>query len=137
MGEEPKQTYTVRIPGEIAAHLEEAAQNHRITPTALIQSLVIRKFKSRESADRETDIAAEAAITAKLETLRKSIDRLEQRDSTRLDQLRFEIVKTRSALLHSLDQSLGAEVVDKIIEASDKTARDYIAGLAPAQESES
>ncbi len=137
MGEELKQTYTVRIPEQVAARIEEAARNHRITPTALIQSLVIRKFKSRESADREIDIAAEAASAGRLETLRNRIERLEQIDAARFDELRFEIVKTRSALLHSLDQSLSADVVDKIIEASDKTAREYVAGLAPTPESES
>lgn len=137
MGEELKQTYTVRIPEQVAARLEEAARGHRITPTALIQSLVIRKFRSPESGERAADVLAEAALTAKLEAMRKSVERLEQSDAARFDQLRFEIVKTRSALLHSLDQTLSAEVVDKIIEASDKTTREYIAGLAPAQESKS
>jgi hypothetical protein len=35
-------------------------------------------------------------------------------------------VKTRSAFLHALDQNLGEPVVDEIIEASEKTALDYI-----------
>ncbi len=137
MGEELKRTYTVRIPEQVCAHIEEAARSRGITPTALIQSLVISKFKSRESGDREVDVAAEAAIAARIETIRKNIEQLEQRDAVRFHELRFEIVKTRSALLHSLDQSLGAEVVDKIIEASDKTAREYIAGVNGDTESES
>jgi hypothetical protein len=83
----------------------------------------MRKFKPRESADREPDIASEVGFCARLETLRKGLERLEQADSARFDQLRFEIVKTRSALLHSLDQTLSASVVDQIIEASDQTAR--------------
>jgi hypothetical protein len=137
MGEELKQTYTIRIPEQVAARMEDVARTHGITPTTLLQSLIIRKFKLRESADREPDIASEVAIGAKLESLRKSLERLEQIDSARFDQLRFEIVKTRSALLHSLDQTLSAAVVDEIIEASDKTAREYSAGLAPAPESKS
>ncbi len=137
MGEELKQTYTIRIPEQVAARLEDVARTHGITPTTLLQSLIMRKFKLRESADREPDIASEVAFGAKLETLRKSLERLEQIDSARFEQLRFEIVKTRSALLHSLDQTLSATVVDQIIEASDKTAREYTAGLAPAPESKS
>lgn len=137
MGEELKRTYTVRIPEQVCAHIEEAARSRCITPTALIQSLVISKFKSRESGDREVDVAAEAAIAARIESIRKNLEQLEQRDAVRFHELRFEIVKTRSALLHSLDQSLGAEVVDKIIEASDKTAREYIAGVNGDTESES
>jgi len=129
VGEELKQTYTVRIPAEIAAHLEEAAREHRMTPTALIQSLLIRKFKSLEGVDRETDLLAETVVAEKLETIRKNIERFEQSDRARLDQLRFEIVKTRSALLHSLDQTLSAEVVDKIIEASEQTVREYMVGM--------
>ncbi len=137
MGEELKQTYTVRIPAEIAARLEEAARDRGITPTALIQSLLIRKFNSRERGERETDLLAETVVAEKLETLRKSVERLEQSDSTRLDQLRFEIVKTRSALLHSLDQTLSAEVVDKIIEASEQTAREYMVSMNGRTESKS
>ena len=137
MGEELKRTYTIRIPDPVAARIEEAAGTHGITPTTLIQSLIIRKFKSREGGDRETGILAEAAVAAKLETLRKSVERLERSESTRFEQLRFEIVKTRSALLHSLDQTLSASVVDQIIEASDQTAREYTAGLAPVFESKS
>ncbi len=137
MGEEFKRTYTIRIPKRVAAHIEEAARSHGITPTTLIQSVIVRKFKTPESIDRGPDIAPEVALAAKLENLRKSVERLEQSDSARFDQLRFEIVKTRSALLHSLDQTLSATVVDQIIEASDHTAREYTAGLAPTPESKS
>ena len=134
MGEERKQTYTIRIPEQVAACLEDVARTHGITPTTLLQSLIIRKFKPRESTDREPNIASEVAFGARLETLRKS---LEQADRARFNQLRFEIVKTRSALLHSLDQTLSTSVVDQIIEASDQTAREYAAGLAPAPGSKS
>ncbi len=137
MGEELKRTYTIRIPDPVAMRIEEAARTHGITPTTLLQSLIMRKLKPRESADPEPDIASEVVLAAKLETLRKSVERLEQTDSARFDQLRFEIVKTRSALLHSLDQTLSAGVVDHIIEASNQTARDYSPSLASAAGSKS
>lgn len=137
MGEELKQTYTVRIPEHVAAYLEEAARARGITPTTLVQSLVIRKFKSRESADRETAMLADTAVAAKLETLRKSLEAIEQTEAARFEQLRFEIVKTRSALLHSLDLTLSTATVDQIIEASDRTTRKYTAGLGPTSESKS
>jgi hypothetical protein len=44
------------------------------------------------------------------------------------------VVKTRSALFHSLDQNLSAPVVDEIIEASEKSAQQYITRLAQAAE---
>ncbi len=78
MGEEFKRTYTIRIPEQVAARMEEAARTHGITPTTLIQSLILRKFKTPEGTDRGPDIAPEVALAAKLETLRKSVERLEQ-----------------------------------------------------------
>jgi hypothetical protein len=93
MGEESKQTYTIRIPQLVTTQLEEAARTHGITPTTLIQSLVIRKFKSRESGDRETDVDAQTAVVAKLETMRKSVERLVRIDGARFNRLYFEIVK--------------------------------------------
>ena len=56
----------------------------------------------------------------------KACERLEQNAARDIAQLLFEIVKTRSAFLHALDQSLSEPVVDEIIEASEKTAREYI-----------
>ena len=85
MGEELKQTYTVRIPEQVATRIEEVARTHRITPTTLIQALIIRKFKLREGGDRETDILAEAEVAAKLETLRKSFEALERGEAARFE----------------------------------------------------
>ena len=59
---------------------------------------------------------------------------LGQTESERYGQLLFEVVKTRSALFHSLDQNLSAPVVDEIIEASEKSAQQYITRLAGAEE---
>jgi hypothetical protein len=42
------------------------------------------------------------------------------------------VVKSRSALFHSLDQSMGANAVDEIIEASEQAARQYLARLDSA-----
>jgi uncharacterized membrane-anchored protein YjiN (DUF445 family) len=137
MGDESKQTYAIRVLDQMAMRLEEAARVHGITPTSLIQSIISRKFRSPESADRETGMAAETAVSAKLENLCKSIKRSEEQDQARFNQLRFEIVKTRAALLHSLDQTLSSTVVDQIIEASEQTAREYIAGANDGMERKS
>ena len=137
MSEEPKQTYTIRIPEQVAACIEDAARSRGITPTTLIQSLVMRKFESRQSAAREIDLVSPTVISAKLERLRESVEAIERSEAARFEQLRFEIVKTRSALLHSLDQTLGNSVVDQIIEAAEQTAREYTAGITQAPECKS
>ncbi|SRR5229473_4395251 len=129
MGEELKRTYTIRIPEPVAARIEEAARTRGITPTTLIQLLIMHEFKSRETAASEIEVVGQTAVTAKLEMLRKSFEAFERSGSARFDQLRFEIVKTRSALLHSLDQTLSGSVVDQIIEASEQAAREYVAAI--------
>jgi len=65
-------------------------------------------------------------LIGKLDALSKACERLEQNAADRYTRLLFEVVKTRSAFLHALDQSLSEPVVEEIIEASEKTARDYI-----------
>jgi len=65
-------------------------------------------------------------LIGKLDALSKACERLEQSAAETYTRLLFEVVKTRSAFLHALDQSLSEPVVDEIIAASEKTARDYI-----------
>ncbi len=52
----------------------------------------------------------------------------------RIHELRFEIVKTRATLFHSIDETLGAAAVAPLIEASERTARQYIAGVTEPTE---
>jgi predicted DNA binding CopG/RHH family protein len=130
MSEERKQTYTIRIPEEISTRIEEAARTRGIPPTTLLQSLVLHRFKSQQSVDFRAEELATQTIVAKLDSLRKILELQVRSGDARIEQLRFEIVKTRAALFHSLDQSLGATVVDQIIEASEQTAREYTAGIA-------
>lgn len=137
MGEQLKQTYTIRIPAQVAACIADAAGSRGLTPTTLIQSVVMREFESRQSSEPEIDPVAATVVPARLETLRKSIEAIERNEVARFDQLRFEIVKTRSALLHSLDQTLSAATVDQIIEASERTAHQYTAGITQAPGSKS
>jgi len=137
VGEEHKRTYTIRIPEQVAAFIEESARTHGIAPTTFIQSIINRKFKSRDNGEHETEIATGTALAGKLDTLRKRVELSERSSRDRFDQLRYEVVKTRATILHSLDQTLSATVVNQIIEASDHTAREYIAGIGEDTENRS
>ncbi len=123
MSQESKRTYTIRLPEAVAARVEKQAAMSGIAPTTLIQSMVV---------DTCTHIAETAVggpgsnLIGKLDALSKVCDRLEQYAVERHTRLLFEVVKTRSAFLHALDQSLSEPMVDEIIAASEKTARDYI-----------
>jgi hypothetical protein len=123
MSQESKRTYTIRLPETVAARVERQAESSGIAPTTLIQSLVVDAFTRVD----ETALGGPASnLTGKLDALSKACERLQQNAMERHTQLLFEVVKTRSAFLHALDQNLGEPVVDAIIEASEKTARDYI-----------
>ena len=52
-------------------------------------------------------------------------------------QLIFEIAKTRSVVLHSLDHTLGADVVDEIIDAAEQTAKEHVAQVLKSKETQS
>jgi capsid portal protein len=122
MSQESKRTYTIRLPETVAARVEKQAASSGIPPTTLIQSLVV------DTCIRlaETAVGPAPNLISKLDAISKTFERLEQNSAERYTRLLFEVVKTRSVFLHALDQSLSEPVVDEIIEASEKTARDYI-----------
>jgi hypothetical protein len=123
MSQENKRTYTIRLPETVAARVEKQAAVSGIAPTTLIQSLVVDTCMH----PAETAGGSPASnLIGKLDALSKACERLEQNASERYTRLLFEVVKTRSAFLHALDQSLSEPIVDEIIQASEETARDYI-----------
>jgi hypothetical protein len=122
MSQESKRTYTIRLPETVAARVEKQAASSGIAPTTLIQSLVVDTYMR----PAETAVGGPSAnLIRDLDAL-KVCERLEQNAVERHTRLLFEVVKTRSAFLHALDQSLSEPVVDEIIEAAEKTAHDYI-----------
>lgn len=123
MSQESKRTYTIRLPETVAARVEKQAAISGVAPTTLIQSLVVDTCM--QVGDAAVGGTASSLI-GKLDALSKAFERLERNAAERHTRLLFEVVKTRSAFLHALDQSLSEPVVDKIIEASEETARDYI-----------
>jgi hypothetical protein len=132
MAEETKKTYTIRLPEQLVGRVEAQAASVNVTPTTLLQSLITQHFD--DAGQSGPDTAPLVALGGKLEELRKLYERLEQAEAQRYGQLLFEVVKTRSALFHSLDQSMSANTVDEIIEASEQTARQYLGRLGGAPE---
>lgn len=132
MAEETKKTYTIRLPEQVAAQAETQAASMNVTPTTLLQSLIVHHFES--GGPTSFDTAPLAALGGKLAALTKACERLEQAEAERYGQLLFEVIKTRSALFHSLDQTLGANAVDEVIEAAEQSARQYLARFDSAPE---
>lgn len=132
MAEESKKTYTIRLPEPVATRVESQAVSMNVTPTTLLQSVIGRHFE--DGSQTGFDTAPLAALGGKLTALTKACERLEQAEAEWHGQLLFEVVKTRSALFHSLDQSMGANAVDEIIEAAEQSARQYLARCDSAPE---
>jgi hypothetical protein len=124
MSEETRKNYTIRLPEKIASRLEKSANEAGTTPTTLIQSLIIGRFET----DTDTAKDRSAGKKAPGHTLHSSSSATHDSEQHHR-QLLYEIGKMRSVLLHSLDDTLSADSVDQIIEASEKAASDYAAEL--------
>lgn len=124
-----KKSFNIRVPQAVVLRIEEQAHSLGTTPTTLIQSIIVRHFEN-EGRVSEVESATQTAMLMKLDAIRKLCELIEQNESKRYGQALFEIVKTRSAIFHSLDQTLGAEGVDSIMDACEGAAREYIARLS-------
>jgi hypothetical protein len=124
-----KKSFNIRVPQLIALRIEEQALSLATAPTTLIQSIIVRHFEG-ESRVSELESATQTAMLMKLDGIGKLCELIEQTEAKRYGQMLFEIVKTRSAVFHSIDQTLGAEVVNSIMDACEKAARQYVAQLS-------
>lgn len=132
-----KKSFNIRVPQAVVLRIEQEARGLGTTPTTLIQSIVVRHFESGGSASG-VESAPQTELLSKLDAIKKLCELIEQSETKHYGQMLFEIVKTRSALFHSLDQTLGAEGVDSIMDACEEAARQYIARLSsePSRETE-
>jgi hypothetical protein len=128
-----KKSFNIRVPQLIALRIEEQALSLATAPTTLIQSIIVRHFEN-ESRVNQIESAPQTAMLMKLEAIRKLCDLIEQTESKRYGQMLFEIVKTRSAVFHSIDQTLGGAAIDSIMDACEEAARQYIAQLSTETE---
>jgi hypothetical protein len=128
-----KKSFSIRVPQLIALRIEEQALSLATAPTTLIQSIIIRHFEN-EGRVNDIESAPQTAMLIKLEAIRKLCDLIEQTESRRYGQMLFEIVKTRSAVFHSIDQTLGGAAIDSIMDACEEAARQYIAQLSTETE---
>src|SRR6266852_8854780 len=85
MAEETKKTYTIRLPDQLAGRVEAQAASVNVTPTTLLQSLIVQHFDVAGNGGPDT--ASLVALRGKLEELRKLGERLEQVAAQRYGQL--------------------------------------------------
>jgi hypothetical protein len=109
---------STRVPQEIADHVAAEARRRNVTESDLIREMLAARYLG----------------------VRPSATEPERCDSQRMDgyaQLIFEIAKTRSVVLQSLDHTLRADLVDQIIEAAEQTAKEHVAQVLKSKETQS
>ena len=109
---------STRVPEELAEHLAAEARRRSMTESDLIREILAARYFGARPSAKEPELY----------------------DGQRMDgyaQLIFEIAKTRSVVLHSLDRTLGADLVDEIIEAAEQTAKEHVAQVLKSKETQS
>jgi hypothetical protein len=105
---------STRVPQEIADHLAAEAHRRSVTESDLIREILAVRYLGAGPSTTERQPQDELADG--------------------YAQLIFEIAKTRSVILHSLDHTLGADVVDEIIDAAEQTAKEHVAQVLKSKE---
>ena len=107
---------STRVPEEIADHLAAEARRRSVTESDLIREILTARY-----------LGAGPSAT----------ERQPQAGLDGYAQLIFEIAKTRSVILHSLDHTLGADLVDEIIDAAEQTAKEHVEQVLKSKEIQS
>jgi hypothetical protein len=108
---------STRVPEAIADQVAAEARRRSVTESDLIREILAVRYLGAGPCTTERQPQGELADG--------------------YAQLIFEIAKTRSVILHSLDHTLGADVVDEIIDAAEQTAKEHVAQVLKGKETQS
>jgi hypothetical protein len=108
---------STRVPEEIADQVAAEARRRSVTESDLIREILAARYLDAGPSTTEPQLYG-------------------SQSADQYAQLIFEIAKTRSVILHSLDHTLGADVVDQIIDAAEQTAKEHVAQLLKSKETQ-
>lgn len=103
----PEIPYTVRLAPKLLERIEKAARERAISPRNLIRAVLTEHF----GGDGRPSFAG-------------PIDESNQHPS--LDQILFDLTRTRLTLQHLLDHQVGSEATDQIRQTSQQEAERYM-----------
>jgi hypothetical protein len=106
---------STRVPEEIADQLAAEARRRSVTESDLLREILAARYLGAAPSTPQSRLCA-------------------SQSADEYAQLIFEVAKTRSVILHSLDYTLGAEVVDEIIDAAEQTAKEHVAQMLKSKE---
>ncbi len=102
--------YTVRLVPELLERIERVAQARGITPRKLVRAVLAERFGGDRGAP------ADGATG-------------ESNQYRTLDQILFDLTRTRLTLQHLLDNQVGSEITDQIRQTAQAEAERYMQRL--------
>lgn len=106
----PEIPFTVRFAPELLQRIEKTARDRGISPRKLIRAVLAERFASASGVQQNG-----------------SASQYNQRGG--LDQILFDLTRTRLTLQHLLDRQVGSEVTDQIRQAAQQEAESYLRRL--------
>jgi hypothetical protein len=106
----PEIPYTVRLVPELLERIEKTARERGVSPRKLIRALLAERFAAG-SRVQQHGAASQA------------------NQQGGLDQILFDLTRTRLTLQHLLDRQVGSEVTDQIRQAAQQEAETYVRRL--------
>jgi hypothetical protein len=101
--------YTVRLAPQLLERIERTARERGISPRKLIRAVLAERFG--DGADWADGAATESSQQASL------------------DQILFDLTRTRLTLQHLLDHQVGSEITDQIRQTARQEAQRYMQRL--------
>jgi hypothetical protein len=102
--------YTVRLAPELLERIERTARARGITPRKLVRAVLAERFGGERGA-------ASNGATGESNQYRT------------LDQILFDLTRTRLTLQHLLDKQVGSEITDQIRQTAQAEAERYMQRL--------
>ena len=102
--------YTVRLTPELLERIERIARARGITPRKLVRAVLAERFGGERAA-------------------RPDVATAESNQHRTLDQILFDLTRTRLTLQHLLDNQVGSEITDQIRQTAQAEAERYMRRL--------
>lgn len=104
--------YTVRLAPELLERIELIAGARGIAPRKLVRAVLAERFGGERGRGADPDEAA-----------------AESNQYRTLDQILFDLTRTRLTLQHLLDNQVGSEITDQIRQTAQAEAERYMQRL--------
>jgi len=106
----PEIPYTVRLAPKLLERIEKTARDRGISPRKLIRAVLAEHFASDQGAQQDGASG-------------------QSNPQRGLDQILFDLTRTRLTLQHLLDHQVGSEVTDQIRQTAQQEAERYLQRL--------